>query len=169
MPQKTLDRFNLLPGQLRENIIIEGGDIHSLDSGTVIKIGDVRVRLTYHCEPCGRIKEYVSIKKILHQRGYLGSFLDEGTIQVGDVLTLTNERLEKIPYDLKERIRWYLNKQDKAVTIKKLAYDIGLSPSYYRAIPNMLKKMEERYQLLVNYPSKKKVQVEIPFDREKRD
>ena len=154
LPKATLDRFNLKAGALRENIIIDGYDLHSLISGTVIKLGNVSIRLTYHCEPCKRIKDIVSLKTILHQRGYLGTILNKGSIYVGDSLSILAKEFETIPYEIKERIKWYLNKQNKPVTIKKLVYDIGLSNSYCRAIPNMLKKMEDKYSELVIYPSK---------------
>src|SRR5947209_5380901 len=55
VPQNTLDHFRLSPGDLRENLVIDDSGmepLHSLPSGTVLKIGEALVRLTVHCEPC---------------------------------------------------------------------------------------------------------------------
>ena len=156
LPELTINKFGLNKGQLRENIITKGVDLHNLASGSVVKIGDVRIRLTYHCEPCKVIKEFVNLKMITHQRGYLGTVINEGVLRIGDKVNILGKQFERIPYDIKERIKWFLDKQNEPTTIKKLAFEIGLSPSYYRAIPNMLKKMDNKYKDLVDYPSKKK-------------
>ncbi|GGX03957.1 MOSC domain-containing protein [Aquimarina muelleri] len=153
---EIIERFDLEPGDLKENIIIDGLDIHALSSGTVIQIGEVQIRLTYHCEPCKQIKDVVALKKIEHQRGYLGTVLNKGEIKIGDTLTVLDITYDSIPYTIKDRIMWYLDQQKNPVSIKKLAYEISVSPSYYRAIPNMLKKMDPKYMDLVNYPSKNK-------------
>lgn len=154
LPVSTIREFNLHVGDLMENIITEGIDIHSIESGTVIKCGGVKIRLTYHCEPCKRIKGKVNLKEVEHRRGYLGTFMDVGCIRIGDAVQVLGKQFETIPYAIKERIGWYLDKQVKAVTVKTLANEIGLSPSYYRAIPNILKNMDEKYIELVRYPSK---------------
>lgn len=153
---QIIERFDLEPGDLKENILIDGLDIHALPSGTVIQIGEVQIRLTYHCEPCKQIKDVVDLKKIEHQRGYLGTVLNKGEIKIGDTLTVLDITYDSIPYTIKDRIMWYLDQQKNPVSIKKLAYGISVSPSYYRAIPNMLKKMDPKYMNLVNYPSKNK-------------
>lgn len=153
---QIIERFDLEPGDLKENIIIDGLDIHALPSGTAIQIGEVQIRLTYHCEPCKQIKDIVDLKKIEHQRGYLGTVLNKGKIKIGDTLTVLDITYDSIPYTIKDRIMWYLDQQKNPVSIKKLAYGISVSPSYYRAIPNMLKKMNPKYMDLVNYPSKNK-------------
>ncbi len=90
LPQQTLTEFQLSKGQLGENILIEGFDIHELDAGTVISIGEVDIRLNFHCEPCINLKDHfnVDLKAIRHKRGYLGTFLNEGTIHLGDELNI---------------------------------------------------------------------------------
>lgn len=156
LPKAILDKYNLLAGDLRENIVIDGFDIHELPSGTILQIGSVKIRLTYHCEPCKRIADIVDIKKIVHQRGYLGSFLNPGEIVIGDEVDILQKKLEAIPYEVKARVRWYIDKLKQPISIKQLAHELGLSKSYYRAIPNMLKKMGSKYIDLVDYPSKRK-------------
>ena len=133
---QLLTEFNLNAGDLRENIVLDGLDLHKLESGTVIQIGSVRIRLTFHCEPCRKIANIVSLRKITHKRGVLGSFLNNGIIKVGNPVLVSDKRFDAIPYRIADRIKWYLDKQDKPVPVSKLAFDIGLSNSYCRTTPN---------------------------------
>jgi len=141
LPTSTLLEFGLQPGDLRENILIEGHDLHSLESGTVISIGEADIRLTYHCEPCIKMKSFGSVKNLLHKRGYFGTFLNSGIVSIGDEVIIREKRFESIPYDIKDRISWYLDQQTGPVSIPQLCYEVGLSRGYYRAIPGILKRM----------------------------
>jgi hypothetical protein len=113
--------------------------LHSLPSGTVLKVGKVLVRLTVHCEPCGRLKGVVGIKAIERKRGYLGSFLNSGRLTVGDEVASLGVQYEPIPYDLKERVVWFLERQPAAIDVTTLVHEVGLSLSYCRAIPSLLR------------------------------
>ena len=143
VPTQSLTEFNLKPGDLRENIVVDGFDLHKLESGTVIQIGSVRIRLTFHCEPCRKIADIVSLRKITHKRGVLGSFLNNGVIKVEDAVLVGNKSFDTIPYRIDDRIKWYLDKQDKPVPVSKLAFEIGLSNSYCRAIPNLVRNRND--------------------------
>jgi hypothetical protein len=151
IPTRSLTEFNLNPGDLRENIVVDGLDLHKLESGTVIRIGGVRIRLTFHCEPCRAIVDKVNLKKITHKRGVLGSFLNNGFIKVGDAVVVADKRFDAIPYRIDDRIKWYLDKQDKPVPVSKLAFDIGLSNSYCRAIPNLVRNRDDIRSHLILY------------------
>lgn len=66
LPYKTINEFSTTPGELGENIILSEStsfDIHALPSGTVLNINNVKLRLTFHCEPCSKIKHISSAKK----------------------------------------------------------------------------------------------------------
>lgn len=142
VPQSTLDHFRLSPGDLRENLVIDDSrmePLHSLPSGMVLKIGEVLVRLTVHCEPCGRLKEVVGLKAIEHKRGYLGAFLSGGRLRVGDPVASMGVQYEPIPYDLRERLAWFLDRQSAPIEVTTLVHEVGLSLSYCRAIPNLLR------------------------------
>lgn len=141
LPESTLQEFNLQPGDLRENILIEGHELHNLESGTVISIGEADIRLTYHCEPCVKMKNFGNVKNLLHKRGYFGTFLNQARIKTADEIIIREKRFESIPYDIKDRIRWYLDQQPGPVSIPKLCYEVGLSRGYYRAIPGILRRM----------------------------
>lgn len=72
------------------------------------------------------------------QRGYLAIVLTSGTIRVGDLVTVGEVEFEAIPFDLKARIAWHLERQTKAVPVTTLVHDVGLSVSYCRAMPRIL-------------------------------
>lgn len=158
MPSRTLREFKLNPGDLRENIVVNFDHLHDLPSGSVLNIGDAQIRLTFHCEPCGRVKDKVSIAAITHKRGYLGYFLNDGIIRLGDSVTVIESVHEPIPYALKERIVWYLKKQKKPVPVTTMLEEIGLSPSYARAVPNLLRGIPKQLESLIYFKSKKEQQ-----------
>ncbi|WP_299495772.1 MOSC domain-containing protein [uncultured Shewanella sp.] len=142
LPLSTLTEFNIPPGQLGENILLSEEmerDIHTYPSGTVFKIGEVLLRITFHCEPCKKIKHLASANKILHKRGVLAQVINGGNIYVGDKIKIMETTFEPIPYALADRVKWYLNKIDNAIAVTTLVDEIGLSKSYCRAIPNIIR------------------------------
>ena len=158
VPTQSLTEFSLKPGGLRENIVVDGIDLHKLESGTLIQIGSVRIRLTFHCEPCRKVAAKVSIKKITHKRGVLGNFLSNGVIKVGDAVAVGGKSFDAIPNRIDDRIKWYLDKQEKPVTVSKLVFDIGLPNSYCRAIPNLVRNRDDISTEPILYNSKSRRQ-----------
>jgi MOSC domain-containing protein YiiM len=128
----------LAPGDLRENIEVDLDDLYALPSGSVIRVGAARIRLTFHCEPCKKILHLVGFDEIVHKRGYLGCFLNSGSVARGDAVSVTDERLEPIPYAVKDRIRWFLGKQNAALAALDLVHALGLPSSYARAMPRLV-------------------------------
>ena len=153
VPLATLRTYHLGPSDLRENIVLDYDPLHSLSSGTTLAVGEALIRLTFHCEPCNQIKDKVSVSKIAHNRGYLGCFLNEGVIKLNDSASVTDRQHEAIPYNLSERIAWYLDRQSQPVSIKSLLREVGLSLSYARAVPNLLKKLPTKYKDMVMFAS----------------
>jgi MOSC domain-containing protein YiiM len=125
---------------LRENVVVDYGGLYDLPSGTVVRIGQALIRLTFHCEPCRKILKLVDLKTILHRRGVFGAFLNAGRISVGDEFTVTTEKFEPIPYEIGERIRWFIRQHHGSGAIADLSHAIGLPASYRRAIPSLLRK-----------------------------
>lgn len=167
LPRNTLEEFNIKAGQLKENILInESFDIHSLESGTVIQLGEVKIRLTFHCEPCGKIKNIVSTRKILHKRGYLGQVINSGNIKIGDSITILKKEYESIPYKLGDRIKWYLDTLEKPIPVSELVVNIGLSKSYCRAVPNIIRNrsdIDKRKILYKKDQKKESTQLILPI------
>jgi MOSC domain-containing protein YiiM len=131
--------------------------LHDLPSGTILRIGDALIRLTFHCEPCKPVLKYVLLKDILHKRGVLGQFLNSGQMRIGDRLLITSACAEGIPYDIKKRIRWYMARQLKPVTASKLIFDLGLHSSYARALPAILRKMPDLDRTAVIFKARERV------------
>lgn len=155
LPRSTLNEFGLHPGQLKENLIVnENFDIHSLLSGSVVKVGSAKIRLTFHCEPCSKIKNIVSTRKVTFKRGYLGQFLNEGVIEYGDKIEVLDEKCEYIPYSLADRIKWYLDRLEGQIMVSDLALEIGLSKSYCRAIPNIIRNRDDIDKSKIIYKNK---------------
>jgi MOSC domain-containing protein YiiM len=137
----------LAPADLRENIMVDMDGFYDLPSGTVVKIGQALVRLTFHCEPCKKILHLIAFDRILHKRGYLGCFLNSGTIVVGDAVAVTEQQFEPIPYAVKDRIRWFLSKGNASLGARDLAHALGLPSSYVRALPRLAESLASVYRL----------------------
>jgi len=141
-----LAECGLKPGDLRENVLLEDDRLYDLPSGTVIKIGQALIRLTFHCEPCKRIMHLVGFDEIVHKRGYLGCFLNGGTVALGDAVTVTDERFESIPYAVKDRIRWFLGKPNAALAALDLVHALGLPSSSARVVPRLVANLGFRWR-----------------------
>ena len=84
--QETLDKFELSPGEVKENITTSGIDLHSLEEGQHLTLGDEAVvEITGHCAPCGRMDEIREgySTALEGQRGMLASVIRGGEIAVG--------------------------------------------------------------------------------------
>jgi len=133
--------LGLKPGDLRENIEVDFDQLYDLPSGTVVRIGQALIRLTFHCEPCKTILKLVDFDRVLHRRGVFGTFLNSARIAVGDEFGLTEQRLEPIPYAIGERIRWFMRRHGPSAAAVDLIHAIGLPRSSGRMIPRMLQKL----------------------------
>ncbi len=87
MDRETLDLLGLSPGQIKENITIEGVDLSGIRPGQVFFFGDeVTMEATGDCEPCGRMDEIrAGLRETLQgRRGILAMVLNGGELRVGD-------------------------------------------------------------------------------------
>jgi MOSC domain-containing protein YiiM len=139
--QSVSAECGLQPGDLRENIVVDFDALYELRSGTVVQIGQALVRLTFHCEPCKKILSLVPFDRIVHKRGVLGSFLNAGTISVGDRFSVTEQTFEEIPYAVSDRIRWFLKTRDPSAAAIDLVYSLGLPVTSASAVPGLLRKL----------------------------
>ncbi len=141
---RTVTRnLGLEAGDLRENIVVDVDGFYDLPSGSVIRVGEALIRLTFHCEPCRKILHLVAFDDVLHKRGFFGCFLNRGTIAVGDAVSVTQERHEAIPYAIKDRIRWFLGRHDAALAAHDIVHALGLPAIYARAFPRMVAKLTD--------------------------
>ncbi len=70
---------------LGENILLDF-DPHSLEAGSILKIGDVHLEITKECTLCKHLTKYSAKlpKLLLGKRGIYCTILKSGTIKVGD-------------------------------------------------------------------------------------
>ena len=91
MDMETLKEKTLLPGEIRENITIEGIDLSKVTAGQVFFIGgEVTLEATGQCVPCYRLDEIrPGLRSDLDQkRGILATVLNGGVISIGDDVAL---------------------------------------------------------------------------------
>ena len=125
LPRDTLDALAFQAGQLKEDIVVMPDfDLHDLPSGSVIQIGSVKLRLTFHCEHCSKIKHLGNIKKLVHRHVFA------------------------------DRIKWYLNQYTTPILVVGLVKAIGLSSSYCRAVPNIIRHRTDIDKELIIYKNK---------------
>ncbi len=82
----TLDEFDLKPGTLMENLVVEGIDVMKLEPGQRLSAGSSVLEVTVPCEPCIQMERIRSgLKKALEgKRGMFARVITPGTIRVGD-------------------------------------------------------------------------------------
>ena len=89
MDRETLDLLELSPGEIKENITVEGVDLSSVRPGQVFFIGEeVTMEATGDCEPCGRMDEIRPglRDRLQGRRGILAMVLNGGEFRVGDIV-----------------------------------------------------------------------------------
>ena len=82
----ALGRFELEPGQLRENMVVEGLPLAGMPAGTRVQAGDALLEVTGDCAPCRFLDDIRDGLQIAMegQRGILCRVLENGTIRVDD-------------------------------------------------------------------------------------
>jgi MOSC domain-containing protein YiiM len=87
---KVLQRYELLPGEIRENLVVADLDVDTLQTGEKVRVGEVTLEVSGPCEPCSKLDK---IRKglqheLVGQRGVLARALTHGEIVVGDVVEI---------------------------------------------------------------------------------
>ena len=91
MDKETLDHFELVPGQIKENITTEGLDLSQAAPGNVFFVGEeVTMEIVGECEPCGKMDAIrMGLREALdHRRGILAMVISGGPIKVGDSIRI---------------------------------------------------------------------------------
>ena len=88
--QEHLDRLELAPGTIRENITVAGADVEQWPIGQRVQAGGAVFEITMVCDPCERMEALrPGLRKQLEgRRGMLARVVDGGEIAVGDELSL---------------------------------------------------------------------------------
>jgi len=97
LDRSTNDALGLRPGDLREQITIEGlPDLNTLAVGTRLRIGGITLRVNGPCEPCTHIGEMNGVAdprefqaKLEGRRGLICTVLAaDGPVRVGDAVAV---------------------------------------------------------------------------------
>lgn len=140
----ALSEFDLPPGALGENIVCDRW-VEALPSGTLLQIGaSAQLRLTFLCEPCAfleRIRPGL-MRQSKGKRGMLAMVVGDGTVHQGDTLTVLGQPFPPLSEIAKDRFREFVAQipPGKVVTTPDLIIALGVTPSYHRVFPILLKK-----------------------------
>lgn len=89
MDVETLGVFDLVPGQVRENVTTSGIDLHALARGQKLALGDeVVLEITGFCDPCPFIEGIRDglREQMIDRRGMLTHVVKGGTLRKGDAI-----------------------------------------------------------------------------------
>lgn len=86
----TLEEFELLPGSLSENMVIDGLDVMRFNDGQRLQIGQVVLEVLGPCDPCSQMDRIRNGLKqtLIGKRGRFAKVVTAGVIRVGDTITL---------------------------------------------------------------------------------
>jgi MOSC domain-containing protein YiiM len=91
MDQETLERLDVQPGQVKENITTVGLDLVNAQAGQVLFVGDdVTLELVGPCVACGKMNDIRPglLDEIQGRRGMLAVVINGGEFKVGDAVRL---------------------------------------------------------------------------------
>jgi MOSC domain-containing protein YiiM len=88
--KEHLDTVGVEPGAIRENVTVEGADVHAWPVGQRVRVGDALLEITMVCDPCHRMDELRAglRAEIDGKRGMLAHIVEGGEIALGDPIEL---------------------------------------------------------------------------------
>jgi MOSC domain-containing protein YiiM len=89
--QAILNKFDLQPGDLRENITLEGLDLRSVLTGSLLNLGQSTLLVQGECTPCSQMDDIrPGLQNALQsQRGILASVVKGGSVRIGDTVSIS--------------------------------------------------------------------------------
>lgn len=93
--RRHLDDLGLAPGSIRENLTIDGVDVHDWQVGQQVRAGGALFELTMDCEPCHKmdlLRDGLRAE-LEGRRGMLAVVVEGGEIAVGDPVELVQPAL----------------------------------------------------------------------------
>jgi MOSC domain-containing protein YiiM len=85
-----LDELGLEPGAIRENVTVDGANVHEWEVGQRVRVGDALFEITMVCDPCERMDQLRPglRAEIDGKRGMLAHVVEGGEIALGDPIEL---------------------------------------------------------------------------------
>jgi MOSC domain-containing protein YiiM len=89
--KEHLDAVGVDLGAIRENVTVEGVDVHEWPVGQRVRVGDALLEITMVCDPCSRMDELRPglRAEIDGRRGMLAHIVEGGEIALGDAVELS--------------------------------------------------------------------------------
>ena len=87
--KQHLDALDVEPGAVRENVTVEGVDVHEWPVGQRVRAGDVVFEVTMVCDPCQRMDALRDglRAQLEGKRGMLARVVEGGAVAVGDEIS----------------------------------------------------------------------------------
>jgi MOSC domain-containing protein YiiM len=84
--KKHLDAVDVEPGATRENVTVDGVDVHEWTVGQRVRVGEALLEITMVCDPCQKMDQLRPglRTEIDGRRGMLAHVVEGGEIAVGD-------------------------------------------------------------------------------------
>lgn len=88
--KEHLDALGVDPGAIRENVTVEGADVHDWPVGQRVQVGESLLEITMVCDPCHRMDELRDglRSQLDGRRGMLAHVVEGGEIALGDEIEL---------------------------------------------------------------------------------
>ena len=85
-----LDSVGVEPGDIRENLTVEGADVQQWPVGQRVRAGEAVFEITMVCDPCQRMDDLRQglRAELDDRRGMLARVVESGEVAVGDELEL---------------------------------------------------------------------------------
>jgi MOSC domain-containing protein YiiM len=90
MDAETLEKLEIPPGAVKENVTTRGVDFQTLAPGQQLRVGESLLEITIPCDPCPRMDEIrMGLQQVLRgQRGWLCRVVKGGKIRAGDAVEI---------------------------------------------------------------------------------
>ena len=90
--KEHLGAVGVEPGAIRENVTVEGADVHAWPVGQRVQVGEALFEITMVCDPCHRMDELrTGLRALLEdRRGMLAHVVRGGEVAVGDEIVLVD-------------------------------------------------------------------------------
>ena len=88
--KEHLDAVAVAPGAIRENVTVDGVDVHTWPVGQQVRVGEALFEITMVCDPCHRMDQLRPGPRaeIEGRRGMLAHVVEGGEIALGDAVAL---------------------------------------------------------------------------------
>ena len=85
-----LDSVGVEPGDIRENLTVEGADVQQWPVGQRVRVGEAVFEITMVCDPCQRMDDLRQglRAELDDKRGMLARVVESGEVAVGDEIKL---------------------------------------------------------------------------------